>query len=115
MIEEKPAPSANPWTAPPPPQNRWQRTETPIVRLLGGTPVSVLIRLFFLSLIVGAVLMWLDIRPIDIFQGILRLLNRLWGLGFEALREAGEYLLAGAVIVVPIWLVLRLLNLRGVK
>ncbi len=113
MIDEKPAPLVNPWMAQAPELSRWRRPETPLSRLLGGTPTSVLIRLFFLSLIVGALLMWLDIKPADIFHGLVHFINRIWGLGFDALRELGEYLLAGAVIVVPIWFVLRLLNLRG--
>jgi hypothetical protein len=113
MIDEKPAPPVNPWTVATPEPSRWRRPETPLSRLLGGTPISVLTRLFFLSLIVGALLMWLDIKPVDIFHGLVHFINRIWALGFDALRELGEYLLAGAVIVVPIWFVLRLLNMRG--
>ena len=114
MIDEKPAPPpVNHWTASAPEPNRWRRPETPLSRLLGGKPASVLTRLFVLSLIVGALLMWLDIRPVDIFQGLQHFINRIFRLGFDALRELGEYFLAGAVIVVPIWLVLRLLNMRG--
>ena len=115
MIDEK--------TAPPPPSqawqgrgadaNPWRRPDTPLNRFLGGSPASVLLRLFFLSLIVGALLMWLDIRPIDIFQGFIRLAHRIWALGFDAVREMGDYLLAGAVIVLPVWLAFRLLAMRG--
>jgi hypothetical protein len=32
--------------------------------------------------------------------------------GFDAVREVLAYILAGAVIVLPIWFVLRLLNFR---
>ena len=45
--------------------------------------------------------------------GLMRIVNHLWALGFDALRDAGDYLLAGAVIVVPVWLVFRLLSMRG--
>jgi hypothetical protein len=34
-------------------------------------------------------------------------------LGFDSLREIGAYIIAGAVIVVPVWFVLRLMNMRG--
>jgi hypothetical protein len=81
-------------------------------RFLGGSPGSVFIRLFFISMIVGALLMWLEIRPLDIFRAIDRLVQRLWDLGFDAIREIIEYVLAGAVIVVPIWFVARLLGQR---
>ena len=82
-----------------------------LVRVLGGPPLSVLARLLMLSLIVGALLMWLEIHPAEIIENVERLLRRLWNLGFGAVRVVLEYVIAGAVIVVPIWLVLRLLNL----
>ncbi len=88
---------------------------TPLTRFLGGSPANVAMRLFFVSLIVGALFMWLDIRPADIFRGITDLFNRISRLGFDAFRELINYVLVGAAVVVPIWLVLRLLNMRGGK
>ena len=79
-------------------------------RLLGGPPLSVLARLLMLSLIVGALLMWLEIHPAEIIENVERLVRRLWNLGFGAVRVVLEYVIAGAVIVLPVWLVLRLLN-----
>jgi hypothetical protein len=87
--------------------------ETALNRFLGGSPGGVFLRLLFVSLIVGAFLMWLDIRPMDIFRGITDLIDRIWGLGFDAIRVVGDYILAGAAIVVPVWLVLRLINMRS--
>lgn len=87
-------------------------SDTPLTRFLGGTPLGVFWRLFFLSLIVGALLMWLDVRPYDIFEALVRFAHRIWALGFDAIRQIADYLLAGAVIVVPIWLVSRLVSRR---
>ena len=81
-----------------------------LARLLGGPPLSVLARLLMLSLIVGALLMWLEIHPAEIIENVERLVRRLWNLGFGAVRVVLEYVIAGAIIVVPIWLVLRLLT-----
>ncbi len=103
-------PPANPnWTSRP---ASTAPADSAIQRFLGGSPTSVFIRLFFISMIVGALLMWLDIRPLDIFRAMDRLIQRLWNLGFDAIREIIEYVLAGAVIVVPIWLIARLLGQR---
>lgn len=103
-------PPANPnWTARP---AAAPAADNALRRFLGGSPAAVFIRLFFISMIVGALLMWLDIRPLDIFRAIDRLILRLWDLGFDAIREIIEYVLAGAVIVVPIWLIARLLGQR---
>ena len=87
-----------------------------LARFLGGPPLSVLARLLMLSLIVGALLMWLEIHPAEILDNVERLFHRLWNLGFGAVRVVLEYVIAGAVIVLPIWLVLRLLNVgRGAR
>ena len=108
-----------------PPNPRWtsgtgtaeppMAASTGLNRVLGGSPAAVFVRLFFVSMIVGALLMWLDIRPWDIFRAIDRLFERLWNLGFDAVREVGEYVLAGAVLVVPVWLITRLLSQRPVR
>jgi len=81
-----------------------------LARFLGGPPLSILARLVMLSLIVGALLMWLEIHPAEIIDNVERLFRRLWNLGFGAVRVVLEYVIAGAVIVIPIWLVLRLLD-----
>ena len=83
-----------------------------LARLLGGAPLAVFVRLMVISLIVGALLMWIDIRPGEIFRGVERLIRHAWMMGFDAVRALVDYALAGAIIVVPIWLVLRLMNFR---
>jgi hypothetical protein len=118
--DQNSAPKVPPaWTAsgqpPSPPNARAPHDETALTRFLGGSPGGVFLRLVFVSLIVGAFLMWLDISPADIFRGITDLINRIWGLGFDAIREIADYILAGAAIVVPVWLVLRLMNMRNVR
>ncbi|MBI1868562.1 MAG: hypothetical protein HYS06_09765 [Methylocystis sp.] len=80
---------------------------------LGGSPLNVVLRLLFISLVVGALLMWLDLRPIDLWRGVQRFIDRIYALGFGAVRVAIEYVVTGALIVVPVWFVLRLLNARG--
>lgn len=82
---------------------------------LGGTPLNTFVRLFFISLVVGALLMWLELRPIDILRGVQAFFDRIYQLGFGAVKELASYVLAGAVFVVPAWLILRLLNLGGAK
>ncbi len=80
---------------------------------LGGSPINVAVRLFFISLVVGALLMWLELRPIDILRGVQAFFDRIYHLGFGAVKELVSYVLAGAVFVIPAWLVLRLMNLGG--
>lgn len=105
----------------PPPSGAWApagvsgwtpQPRTPLARFLGGSPVHVFLRLLVLSLLVGALLMWLNIRPYDIIDGVVRFAHHIWALGFDAIRQLGDYILAGAIIVVPVWFVSRLLSSR---
>jgi hypothetical protein len=97
------------WTA----RNQSGGAPSSLARFLGGSPGHVFLKLIFVSLIIGAFLKWFDIRPGDIIWGIDRLIHRVGGLGLDTLREIADYVLAGAMIVIPIWLVLRLLNMRS--
>lgn len=96
------------------PAARWQEQNgTTLRRFLGGSPAAVAIKLILVSFVVGALLMWLHITPADVFAEISALVGRLYNLGFESLRDFGTYIVAGAVIVIPVWLLIRLLSFRG--
>lgn len=73
----------------------------------GGQPVAVLLRLAIISLLVGFILSALGLSPFDIVDSFFRLIERIYDLGFEAVEWLFRYFLLGAVIVFPIWLVVR--------
>jgi len=77
-------------------------------RIFGGSPVGVLVRLALLSIVVGFILHTLDIDPKDIFRNLEELVQHIWRMGLEPLRHLWSYFLLGAVIVIPIWLLMRL-------
>ena len=79
-------------------------------RFLGGSVPGVLLRLVVVSIAVGAVLAWLNISPWDLVASIRRFFERLLSHGFEAVRDLFAYFLLGAMIVVPVWLVIRLMK-----
>ena len=78
-----------------------------ITRFFGGPPLSVLFRLALLSILVGVILEALGFDPWNIIDSIRRLAQHIWDMGFDAVRYLWRYLVLGAVIVVPIWLVMR--------
>lgn len=86
---------------------------TALHRFFGGAPAAVVVRLVVLSLVVGALMVWLDIDPMSVIDAIARLAHNVWGMGFGALRDLGRYLAAGALVVVPIWLLARLFAMGG--
>lgn len=77
-------------------------------RILGGSPGSVLLRLLFLSLLVGAGMAFLGISPIGLLRGLVDAARHLFESGFAALGEIGGWLMAGAVIVIPLFILSRL-------
>jgi len=82
-------------------------------RFFGGNPALVLVRLVVLSLIVGVVLAALGFSPFDIIESLQRLVARIYDMGFVAVEKALRYFLLGAVIVFPVWLVMRVLKVMG--
>ena len=79
-------------------------------RFFGGNPALVLLRLAILSLIVGVVLAALGFSPFEIIDSMRRLVERIYDMGFAAVEKAFRYFLLGAVIVFPVWLVMRVLK-----
>ncbi|MGB3864428.1 MAG: DUF6460 domain-containing protein [Xanthobacteraceae bacterium] len=83
-------------------------------RFLGGSPLSVAFRLVLLSILAGVVLAAIGFDPWNIVYSIRLLFTRIWDLGFDAISGLWRYFLLGAVIVVPIWLIARFVNVpRG--
>jgi Domain of unknown function (DUF6460) len=81
-----------------------------VTRIFGGTPLAVLGRLILVSILVGVVLSVLGLDPWNILDSVERLVRHIWNMGFDAVRWLWRYFLLGAVIVIPIWLVIRLVN-----
>jgi uncharacterized protein DUF6460 len=77
-------------------------------RFFGGPPLSVAIRIILLSVLVGVILSAIGLDPRDIWRSIERLVRSIWDMGFDAFVWLWRYFLLGAVIVIPIWLVVRL-------
>ncbi|HEY9360771.1 MAG TPA: DUF6460 domain-containing protein [Xanthobacteraceae bacterium] len=87
-----------------------QRESNYVNRFFGGPPLSVIFRLILLSILIGVILQVLGLDPWNIFDSLRRLVLHVWDMGFDALRWLWRYLLLGAVIVVPIWLIVRLMR-----
>jgi hypothetical protein len=79
-------------------------------RILGGSPLAVLGRLILVSILVGVILSALGLDPFDIVHSVERLIRSVWNMGFDAVRWVWRYFLLGAVIVIPIWIITRLVN-----
>jgi uncharacterized protein DUF6460 len=77
-------------------------------RFFGGPPLAVIGRLILLSILVGVILAAIGLDPWNIIESVRQLIERIWNMGFDAVRWLWRYFLLGAVIVLPIWLLVRL-------
>lgn len=88
-------------------------TNNIVGRFAGGSPAIVAVRLIVVSFVVGIVLETFGFDPASLFGDAVRAVRRIVELGFTDIRQVGRILLTGAMVVVPVWLALRLLDSRS--
>ncbi|MCE7027265.1 DUF6460 domain-containing protein [Jiella avicenniae] len=81
-----------------------------INRFLGGSPIGVAVRLILISILVGFILSWLNWNPRDIIDWGVRTVDWVWRSLFGSAERAVYYFLLGAAIVVPVFIISRLLK-----
>ena len=81
-----------------------------LTRFFGGRPLSVIFRLVLLSILVGVILKVLGLDPFNILRSIEDLIRLVRDMGLDAVVWLWRYFLLGAVVVVPIWLIVRLIR-----
>ena len=88
-------------------------TNNVVGRFVGGSPATVVVRLIVVSFVVGIVLQTFGFDPATLFSEVMRGLRRIVELGLTDIRHIVRVLLTGAMVAVPIWLALRLLDSSG--
>jgi hypothetical protein len=81
-----------------------------VTRFVGGSPAMVLVRLILLSIVVGVILNVLGFDPWNILPSIKRFVLGIWDMGFDAVRWVWRIFLLGAIVVIPVWLIIRLVR-----
>jgi Family of unknown function (DUF6460) len=92
------------------PTERPMANDNYLNRFFGGPPLSVIFRLILLSILIGVILEVLGLDPWNIIESLKTLVQRIWDMGFDVVRWLWRYLLLGAAVVVPIWLIVRLMR-----
>ena len=80
---------------------------------LGDSPLRVVLKLAVISFLVGAVLVSIGLTPFDLLADFGAFLSGIFNIGFDTLRRFGQYIMIGAVIVVPVFLLMRIFQSRG--
>ncbi|MCI5078230.1 DUF6460 domain-containing protein [Oricola sp.] len=81
-------------------------------RFLGDSVARTIIKLIVVSILVGMVMNVFDIYPLDIFYAFRNFVVNLWEKGWAALGRFGDWLILGGMVVVPVFILLRILNYR---
>jgi len=81
-------------------------------KFLGDSPGRVIAKLLVVSVIVGFVMAVFGWTPYGILYTARDFILDLWHSGFAALGRLGDYLLLGAAVVIPVFIILRILNYR---
>src|SRR5258706_4837319 len=82
-------------------------------QFFGDSVAGTLIRLVLLSVVVGVVFSALGITPFNLMDRLEHLIRNVMNMGFDAFNWAFRYFLLGAVIVFPVWFLVRLLLRSG--
>lgn len=82
---------------------------------LGGTLATVAVRLLVVSFVVGVLLTMFGFEPETLYANLVQLFRHVVDFGLSDMREFGRILLTGALVVVPLWFVLRLMDMRRAR
>ena len=83
----------------------------------GGSATKTIVQLVVASIFVGAILALFDLSPVKFWKGLFESVRDLLSVIGESFGEIvvnlATYLILGAAIVVPVWLIARFLSGRG--
>jgi hypothetical protein len=93
-------------------QPQTETRRSPLERFFGGHPLSVVLKLAFISLLVGFVMSIFGLNVQGVIRGAIEVLRETLRDGAGIFRNLGGYILTGAALVVPIWLLIRFSKAR---
>lgn len=90
--------------------NRKKKLLNSFHTFFGGTFIRVRLKLLILSFFIGIVMNFFGWTPRNLIRKIINFLQPLWEIGFTTLKNFFHIAMMGAIIVVPIFLILRILH-----
>ena len=70
----------------------------------------VVLRLALISIVVGIIMSALGISPQNLVYRLRTFIQAIYDLGFGSIEWLLQYLMLGALVVVPVWLISRLFS-----
>lgn len=71
---------------------------------------SLIVKLLIGSFLVGWMLTFFDITPLDLLRDLTGTIGHIYSTALSSVRWAADYILLGAVVVLPIWGIVAALN-----
>jgi hypothetical protein len=81
-------------------------------RFLGDSPLRTLIKLVIVSVGVGFIMHVSGVSPLDLVDWVRSSFIEIWRSGFAAFGRLGRYFALGVVVVVPLFILIRILSWR---
>ncbi|MDE1173105.1 MAG: DUF6460 domain-containing protein [Parvibaculaceae bacterium] len=82
-------------------------------KFFDGPVLPALLRIVMACIVVGVILSVLGINPMSLWDQLLAMIRHVWDMGFGAIDGIWRLFAMGAIIVIPIWLLSRLLAVLG--
>jgi len=79
-----------------------------MAKINSNTIVSTIVKILIVSLLVGFALTLFDITPKQLLANLGGTVQSIFEVGVSMVEWAVPYILLGAVVVVPIWIVVKL-------
>lgn len=80
--------------------------------MVNKSTVKLIVKLMFASLCVGLALDYFNISPADLVHDIPATMGRLYDAVVRVVIWGGKYVVLGAIIVVPLWLLMNITSLK---
>lgn len=81
---------------------------------MNKSTLNLIWKLLLASLLVGLLLDFLGISPIDLIHNIPETVGKIIDYGISAVKWGGKYVLLGAIIVVPVWIFMNLGSIKNI-
>ena len=78
-------------------------------KIFGGPIIPTIFRLALLSFVVGLILWTFGVDPVNLWREFGATIQQAWQLVFDALDWAWKYAVIGAIVVLPVWVIYRVM------
>jgi len=84
---------------------------SPLQFIFGSRPRETVIWLIFSAILIGALMAIFHMNPFELYERVIDAIEELLADRLYLLRQIIRYFVYGLMVVIPIWIIMRLINL----